>query len=332
MEIERLKGPTPRHPFPVYEDPVARLLAAHGRDSFLRDAVVAHVLGTCAGYAYADTETVATVMARLGLGENACVRVAQTVDAMYVFSTAFLVQSSCGRVVILCYRGTEPANLGNWLGDADTAIEPMVLDAESLRVHAGFHRNVRATQLAVMEELQHAREGRSLLDPRTSVEHPLEALYVTGHSLGGAMAALLALAVTGTAESGAIAERLRAVYTFGQPMAIADPLPELARGVGRKLYRHVVPRDIVPTLPPAQWGPFVHFGHEYRYSGGAWQLAETPTTQLTHPLDISRSVLAMFSPARRRDSSRYSLTEHGPHHYVAALRPGDRVTEFGFRG
>jgi hypothetical protein len=41
--------------------------------------MVAHVLGTCAGYAYSDTGTVATVMARIGLGDNACVRVAQTV-------------------------------------------------------------------------------------------------------------------------------------------------------------------------------------------------------------------------------------------------------------
>jgi hypothetical protein len=86
----------------------------------------------------------------------------------------------------------------------------MSLDAESPRVHAGFFLNVRATRVAVMGELQHALERRSLLDPRMSVDHPLEALYVTGHSLGGAMAALFALSVAGTAEHRAMAEKLRA--------------------------------------------------------------------------------------------------------------------------
>ena len=67
--------------------------------------------------------------------------------------------------MILCYRGTEPGNLFNWLGDADTEAEPMNLHSESPRVHAGFYRNVRAARLAVMPELQHALERRSLLDP-----------------------------------------------------------------------------------------------------------------------------------------------------------------------
>jgi hypothetical protein len=329
MDVERLLGPTPEHPFPIYDGLVERLLAAHRTDGCARDAVVAHVLGTCAGYAYADAETVATMMARLGLGKNACVRVTQTVDAMFIFSTAYLVQSSCGRVVILSYRGTQPGSVGNWLGDADTAPEPLRLDAETPRVHAGFLRNVRATRLRVMGELRHALDGRSLLDPATSTDHPLEALYLTGHSLGGAMAALLGLFLAGTAEHHAIAERLRAVYTFGQPMAVVEPLPALARTVGRRLFRHITARDIVPALPPAPWGDFAHFGHEYRHAAGDWHLAESPTPQLASLREIPRSLLALFSTAARRESSRYTMGQHGPHHYIEHLRPADRVTEWG---
>ncbi|MGB7217422.1 MAG: hypothetical protein WBD07_01330 [Vicinamibacterales bacterium] len=76
-------------------------MAAHHADNGERDATVAHVPAACAAYAYSDADTVATMMTRLGLEANACVRITQTVDAMFIFSTAYLVQSRCGRVVVL---------------------------------------------------------------------------------------------------------------------------------------------------------------------------------------------------------------------------------------
>ncbi len=210
MDVERLAGGACGRPFPVYEDLVRNLLAAHGSEDAGRDAVVAHVLGTCSGYAYADIETVAMMMSRLGLEGSACVRIAQIVDAMHIFSTAYLVQSRCGRAAILCYRGTEPANLGNWLTDADVGSASIALGGDALVVHAGMLRNVRSTLWAVLDELNLALQGRSLRDPRQSVERPLEALYVTGHSLGGAMAVLFALSLAGTPEDREIADKLRA--------------------------------------------------------------------------------------------------------------------------
>src|SRR4051812_29349704 len=100
MPIERLVGPRCQAPFPVYPDLPARLLHAHvGTDE--RDATVAHALAAGAGYCYSDLGTVAMIMSRLGMDECQCVRVAQAVDAMYIFSTACLVQSRCGRVAIL---------------------------------------------------------------------------------------------------------------------------------------------------------------------------------------------------------------------------------------
>lgn len=294
--------------------------------------MVAHVLGTCAGYAYSDIETVATIMSRLGLEDNACVRIAQTVDAMQVFSTAYLVQSRCGRLVILCYRGTESANLGNWLGDADVGSDAITLGDQKLRVPAGFHRNVRATRWAVIQELNRALQGQSLLDPERKVDHPMQAFYVTGHSLGGAMAVLFSLSVVGTAEHREIAGKLRAVYTFGQPLTTAEPLPALAQEVARKLFRHILARDLVPTLPAAPWGRFVHFGHEYGYDGREWREATTPVAQLTKTREIGRGLVAMFETEKRRGSSHYSMAEHAPHHYISALRPKGCLTEFGDRG
>jgi len=333
MDIERLHGGTCAPPFPIYDDLVARFLAAHPpRETptiASRDPAIAHALATCAGYAYSDAKTVASTMAGLGLGGGACVRVAQVVDAMFVFSTAYLVQSACGRVVVLCYRGTEATNLGNWLGNADVGPDAVALAGEQAGFHSGFYRNLRTTRRIVIDELNHAIEGRSLADPSRRVEHPMEALYLTGHSLGGAMAVLFAVSTAGNPETAAIAERLRAVYTYGQPMALAEPLTRTARTVGQRVFRHVMGRDVIPALPPAQAGNFAHVGHEYVHADGEWHRADTPVSQLKNIRDISGSLLSAIATPKRAASSRYALGDHGPHRYIGALRPADRITEFG---
>jgi hypothetical protein len=317
------------HPFPVYNNLVPDFLAAHERGRDDRDATVAHVLATAAGYSYSDINTMAMIMSRLGLENNSCVCMEQTVDAMYIFSTAYLVQSRCGRVVILSYRGTEPTTLGNWLADADVGSASLKLGGELLKVHSGFYRNFRATQWGILNELHLALQGRSLLNPKINLEYPMQALYVTGHSLGGAMAVLFSLSVAGNAEQHSITDKLRAVYTFGQPLTAGEPLPEIASVVAQKVFRHINARDPVPALPPLAWGRFTHFGHEYRFSDGEWKSSDKPVAQLEGIREIPSSLMALFATAKRRNASRFSMTEHGPHQYISALRPKGRVTEFG---
>lgn len=324
MRVERAVAPRCVAPFPVYPDVVGELLTADGGRAWNR--TIAHVLATCASYCYADLDTVATIMARLGMESCSCVRVAQSVDAMYISSTAFVVQSRCGRVVILCYRGTEPTNLGSWLGDADVGAEPLRMpsasDSGAVAVHRGFYRNFRATHWQVLQELALASQGRRLADPNATVDHALEALFVTGHSLGGAMAVLF-----GLTESH---ECLRAVYTFGQPMVVSGPLEASTEALGRKLFRHVLARDPVPALPPAAWGTYAHFGREYRYSSsGEWHFTDEPTASMANLRDIPRSLLALVTAGSRRGSARYAIDAHPPHRYLDALRPAGRVTEFG---
>ena len=330
MQIERLTVESPPEPFPIYADPISHLLRAHVADTADRDPTVAHVLGVLSGYAYSDAPTVAMMAGRLGMAGSACVRIAQAVDAMTIFSTAYLLQSPCGRAVILCYRGTEPANLGNWLGDADVGSRTIEMGGGRLTVHCGFDRNVSATRWPILDLLRAAARGESIAHPGSRVDHRLEALYVAGHSLGGAMAVLFALRLAGSEDARDLNGRLRAIYTFGQPLATGRPLPESALPVARRLFRHVHARDVVPSLPPAAWGALEHFGQEFHYADGEWRRRE-PSAQLSSLRDVSRSVLAMLAPAKKRDKSAYTMADHGPHHYVAALRPAGKVTEFGDR-
>src|SRR6476620_30228 len=106
--------PTSSATFPVYHD-LEALLAEEQQ----QPATVAHTLAVAAGYAYSDAKTVSMMLARMGLQDNHCLQVDMSVDAMLIRSTAYLIQSNDGSIVILAYRGTEPTNLVNWLTAAD---------------------------------------------------------------------------------------------------------------------------------------------------------------------------------------------------------------------
>lgn len=60
-----------------------------------------------------------------------------------------------------------------------------------------------------------------------------------------------------------------------------------------------------------------------------WERAAFPVEQLPTMRAIPRSLLSFFATEERRADYRYALGEHGPHQYVSALRPSDRVSEFG---
>ena len=333
MQIESVTSGECRAPFPLYPGLVDTLQDAHELPGSDANPVVAHVLATCAGYAYADAVTVSTMMQRAGIESNACARISQTVDAMMIFSTAFVVQSRCGRVVIVAFRGTEPANLGNWLADADVGGESSVLtnDApnEGLRVHAGFHRNVRAVWLGVVDSVALALEGRSVADPASHVSEPMHALYITGHSLGGAMAQLFALSLIGRSRTASIAQRLRAVYTFGQPMAVCRPVPSWAGQLGDRMFTHVIASDVIPALPPATWGPFTHLGRTYRYDGAAWHRLQSHVEALASVREIPKAMMALLAGEKHRASFQYSVAQHPPQYYIDALRPPGMISEFG---
>lgn len=335
--------------FPVYPD-LADVLA---EAKAMPDPAVAHVLATLSGYAYADVDIVGMMMTRLGLESCKVLRVGQIVDAMFISSTCYVVQSQDGRVVIVGYRGTEPGPAVSWLTDFDAQMESVSLDpaeegASGLRgeregvptVHAGFYRNVRATRFQVVGALQHAIAGRSVIDPSAATAYPMEALYMTGHSLGGAMAALLGVMTVSEPQYTDLAGCLRGIYTFGQPMignggfaraASALRLPGTGT-LGDATFRYVHRRDVVPHLPPWAVGDFTHFGQEYQYSDAGWRHNARPRRPF---VPLGEVVLAVGDFVMRQHRwlrklpFRYSLADHAASHYVTALTPPDRPTEFG---
>ncbi|MFJ9081872.1 lipase family protein [Streptomyces sp. NPDC102340] len=245
--------------------------------------VLPHTMATLAAYAYAghaqsgDAETVAMMATRLGLERNRCRVFEQRVDALYIASAAYLIQDEDRRIAILCYRGTQPEDIISILTDADVRPETLAVDLDGAEyaVHAGFYRNMRSTRYLILQALERAVRGESIDPDEKGTRGPgLEALYITGHSLGAAMAALMAVTLVHEPRYAHIARCLRAVYTFGQPMiggpdlaqACADTVDSNGTHLLRdRLLRYIYDRDVVPALPPRPVGPYAPFGREFHF-------------------------------------------------------------------
>ncbi|MGI5459519.1 lipase family protein [Streptomyces sp. CA-249302] len=313
-ELRPCKPDTDPSSFPVYPDLVDRLVEdKHQPDP---DGVVPHVMATSAAYSYAgfeqhsDVETLSMIMARLGLEENDCRAFEQRVDAMYIASAAYLVQDRDRRVAILCYRGTQPEDIISILTDADVRPETLAVELEGRKyeVHAGFYRNVRATRHLVVQALERALRGQSVNPDEDGTRGDgLEALYITGHSLGAAMAAIMAVTLVHEPRYRHLAEKLKGVYTFGQPMVGG---PDLARACEEapgpldtyvlrdRLLRYIFDRDVVPALPPRPVGPYAPFGREFHYrrrhgltDAALTFAADSAIEALTLPSDILRTAV-----------------------------------------
>jgi hypothetical protein len=319
-------------------------------------------MAVCSAYAYSDAGTLSMIMARMGLEDNRVQMIRSSVDAMLIRSTAFLVRSRSGRAAILCYRGTDPLDFINWISDIDVDPERIgyQIGDPCATVHAGVYRNVRATRYEVMNALRHACGDRPGRDGADAAGHEggLEALYITGHSMGGGMAALMAVMMRHERKyREALGDRLKAVYTFGQPMIGDRPFAEACAAdefLRDRVIRYVYDCDVVPHLPSSANGPFRHFGREHHYriqhlrdsvlgmltparcSGatrkGQWEARRHPAGQMPGLAGIPLAAMAFMARKLRATRSLpvvYSIDDHLPQHYVSALTPPGVRDEFG---
>lgn len=307
-------------------------VAAEARSGQLGDAYdaeKAYLLSVVAGWAYADGQTLADKIQHYGFEAGAYVQQFSVVnDAMLVVARAYLVRSQDGRAGILAFRGTEPGNAINWLTSADTEARPFY---ECGVVHHGFHANVEALWSYIETALRDAVAGRqpALGDGAAAPSEPLarlEHLYITGHSLGGAMAVLAAAKLFC---DGAFADwrpLVRGVYTFGQPQVGDEAFAASCRdrGLGRLVYRHEYRHDVVPALPPSSVAPsFDHLGQKRVTSSQkeAWRVSDQRTRPLRYLAQGLVSVSAAFFtrrllPLRRLDGLWYSIDDHLPQRYI----------------
>jgi triacylglycerol lipase len=155
-----------------------------------------------------------------------------------VASTHCLVASG-PKAVIVAFAGTDPVSLANWVSDFD----------------AHLQATGAAEGYAVAAEIVWPRL-KALLEKCVP---PIGKVIVTGHSLGGALAVLIANRIS-TELPAELHADVEAVYTFGMPrpgnQSFAD---QYNQKLGSRTYRLVHGDDIVPTVAPSKLG-FRHLG------------------------------------------------------------------------
>lgn len=296
------------------------------------DPQLAYLLSVISGWSYSDGVTLANQLKYYGFGGATVDEFSVRNPAMYIVATGFFIRSECGRVGILSFRGTEPTNIINWLTDSDLFLHPFGGEG-CLRtawdgwgaVHRGFFVNLQSVWEGIEAELE-----KAVQPDRSGTREPLRKLYITGHSLGGAMAVLAGAKIFGSGST-EMRDKIHGIYTFGQP-AVGDAKFK-TRGeaaFGDRLHRHEYHRDAVPRLPPAITGRFDHFG-SVRVSpavteGWGPPREDVPQARFIAPAVLS--VLASFVGRRisylgrlERGLCKYSLfDDHSPTRYIQVSR------------
>lgn len=304
----------------VADETVAQILARVGQVDGMADGRCAYLCACLSAWSYGGGQAMADVAYRLGFGEGAeCYALQARNSALFTDTDAFYLRSADGRLGVLAYRGTELDDPTDLLTDIDVIKAPF--PEGQGQVHGGFLRALMPLWDAIVA---------LTTDPATRVEH----LFITGHSLGGALAAVTAVALghwghvalaapsPGATLHAAGTPVLRGLYTFGQPMVGDEEMAAWAeRLLGHLTHRHIYGSDVIPHLPPVSSGRFAHFGSTYRVVAGRFARAEDGGKQsLSALLDVglgaagfvARRVLPLPVPL--------SLGDHMPGNYVRVCR------------
>lgn len=179
---------------------------------------------------------------------------------------------------VLAFRGT--TDFSDWLTNLNVGREPLPMRPE-IEVHRGFLSAFECCRAAITAAVDKAV-------PSTL------GLYITGHSLGGALAQIASAALE--------RDNLAACYTFGSPRVGTEAFD---REVKCPHYRVVNNWDIVPGVPFASpWG--------YRHTGDPRLLKPNRRTleALRHDRDpVSRTLIDLWALAAGLISRRFLVID-----------------------
>lgn len=188
----------------------------------------------------------------------------------------FILESS--REIIAAFRGTRSTT--DWITDIMAAQKTFIYVQEDCLTHKGFtnmYASARDGILAALSKLP-----------------PAKPLYITGHSLGGALATLCAI---DTAANSAF--RSPIVYTYGSPR-VGDPaFADTYASYIRSCYRYANLFDIVTYTPPTVLKlPNQDTKYDYRHVNTHTPLSfQNGSAGLNHIISSYFAALSKLDPA-----------------------------------
>jgi triacylglycerol lipase len=175
-------------------------------------------LARCAATAYQTREQMAASIPKLGFSRHEIVSEGPAKGVVMID----------GDEAVIAYEGTNGVDdIGDWFANIDTSRSQIPEGA----VHGGFLRHYERVAEKVRKILAECR-----------ISH----VWITGHSLGGAMAVLCALDLERRGEV-----VVRGVMTFGQPLPLVPACVRVVNQIlaGRHL-RIINEADVVPCVAP----------------------------------------------------------------------------------
>ncbi len=195
-------------------------------------------------------------------------------------------------ILVVVFRGTEDSL--DWWTNLNTSFVAL---QGGTRVHTGFFQAYWPIRDRIFDFIFAALRKKK------------RPVYITGHSLGGALA-LMATAELANHENAEIRDCIAACYTFGCPRAGDSSFD---RYVKAPLYRITNGVDLVPAVPPAILG-YRHVG-DTRYFG---RMGISPTRQSPNiVLKTWRTIRAL--PEILRSFRLRNLADHDMAAYLEKL-------------
>ncbi len=165
---------------------------------------------------------------------------------------AFLTESP--EHIVIAFRGTETGDLTDYLTDAKIHQRPFTQHG---RAHAGFLDALALVQKQIQNSLATRLEA-----------NPDKTVWVTGHSLGGALATLFSIQN---------ADSIDALYTIGSPRAVNRQLAEHWHEL-LPIFRIVNNNDLVARIPAPPF--YQHIGPTYFLTADGNFIVDPPKTRL----------------------------------------------------
>jgi triacylglycerol lipase len=192
----------------------------------------------------------------------------QWIDLTERFADLYAIAAGCDQFAVLAFLGTK--DFKNWMTDLSATPAPFSWLFEGGpdvgEVHGGFGHILRDAWTKIATALKTVAPGPEQTVSATDLAKPQRTLWITGHSLGGALAVLAGAAFSMWAP--ATIRSVSGIYTFGQPRIGLYPFcGNYDHILASKTFRFVNNQDLVPRVPFRGWdyadiGQMIHFASD----------------------------------------------------------------------